>query len=650
MWGPAVRAGLISLIVVVALIALAPTFSFIGWRAWDSVCRLTPMPGADPNIVLIHVDGTSGIFEDLRHPDDDPRAGCAVPRAAYAKLTHRLSQWGAKAIVFDLMFGRRCVYEDDELASAFKQAGNVVVAATTKAKPGAVGFDDPVPPLDEAVWAVGSPAAHQPNETVRSIPLIVRDEDAEGAGREYLALSLLAFQCFVDAEPSDMQVSSDRLLLAGGRDLPLLSGEEIRLLHLSSGDGSGSGDAVAAFEVVSGSNVEELPDFTSWNTMIINWMGPGGTVQPHLLSDVLSMTDAEGRELFGGKAVIIGKMDWDVHWTSVGSVPGPEVQANALHTLISGDFVRPMANWASIVLLVALAAPTVLIVNRLKGSRSVLGVVALMLLTVVLARELLVRKGVWTHLFYCEMSILLAWGVTIALQSDKVTGLLSRFVPAFLGQPERDDLGEIRTLDASILWSDIRSFTGISEQVAPEEMLKLLHVYHSATEDIITEHGGTIVKTPGDAILAVFWRELRGVSHATCALRAGMEIIDKLPSLSQMWEDAGIDFDTGVGINAGSVAMGLVGKQHLEPTVIGDVVNVTQRLETMTKDLGYPLIFSESVRTRLDEDVPAVCLDEVAVKGRKEPIKVYGVVGQERSRSGDPEGADRAVTEGPNET
>ncbi len=605
---------------------LAPRLSFVEMRALDGLFGLIPAQGLHPSIEVIDIGDDPGAYEHLRVPLDSASEGCEIPRRAYAEAARRLSQWGAKVIVFDLMFRRSCKYEDEELAEAFRQAGNVVVAASTKTKPGAVGFEEPVKPLGGAVWAVGSPVAHQPNETVRSMPLVVRDRDS---GQEYLALSLLAFQRFIGVEPSDIELREGRWLVTAERKVPLLSGEEIHLLSRS-GEGERDESAVAAVEVIRGSEVEEVPALTTWNTLLINWAGPHGTIQPRLLSEVLDISDdAEGRALFEGKAVIVGKMDWDVHWTAVGAMPGPEVQANALHTLISGKFIRPMAPWSYLALLLVFAAATAVGVRRFKGWRSIGTVLVLMVLAVVVARQLLVQRGVWMYLFYCELGVLLAWGMTTVAESDKVTALLARFVPAFIGEPTVPRLGEVRTLDASILFSDIRGFTGTAEQLSAEDMLTMLSTYHSAVEDIITAHGGTIVKTPGDAILAVFWQELRGVNHAACALQAGQEILADVPTFARAWEAAGVALEIGIGINAGPVAIGLVGKHHLEPTVIGDPVNVAQRLEDLTKTLGYPLIFSESVHVRLHEDVEAVSLDEVTLRGRQMPIRVYGVVGPE---------------------
>ncbi|UCH35696.1 MAG: adenylate/guanylate cyclase domain-containing protein [Armatimonadota bacterium] len=627
------------------LILLAPWLTFIEVRALDVLYALAPTRQPDPRVEIIDIGDDPAPYEYLRDPRDSPTDGCEVPREAYAEAVRRLNRWGAGVIAFDLMFRRRCEYEDDELAAAFRQAGNVIVAATTQTRPGAVGLQDPVPPLQDAVWAVGSPVAHQPNETVRSVPLVVRDHDT---GREYLALSLLAFQRFMGVKPSETRLSEGRWLLTAGRKVPLLTGERISLLPLGVASDADDSEqsAIAAVEVVRGSDVELIPGLKTWNSLLVNWAGPQGTIRPHGLSEVLAIDDdARGRELFEGKAIIIGREEWDVHWTAMGAMPGLEVQGNALQTLLSGAFIRPMSPWAMLAVTALFAFATASGVRWLRGARAVGVVFVLTVAAVILARQLLVQQGIWMYVFYCALGIWLAWGMTTVAESDKVTALLGRFVPSFMGKAEAPRLGEVRTLDASILFSDIRGYSSTAEQLSAADTLTMLHSYHSAVEDIIAEHGGTIVKTPGDAVLAVFWQERKGVSHAACALRAGREILADLPVHAREWEAAGVRLEIGVGINAGPVAIGLVGKRHLEPTVIGDPVNVAQRLEDLTKSLGYPLIFSESVHERLGEDVEATCLDEVILKGRKTPIRVYGWVCPENLGQMPERGADRGNKE-----
>jgi adenylate cyclase len=274
-------------------------------------------------------------------------------------------------------------------------------------------------------------------------------------------------------------------------------------------------------------------------------------------------------------------------------------------------------------------------------------VVVLTVGVTVLASLLLAREGLWLYLFLLEASILLAWGLTVASESDRVVSLLSRFVPSFLGKADAQRPGEIRSLEATLLFSDIRGFTTTAEQLEHEDMLGLLNVFHAAVEDTIAKHGGTIVKTPGDAVLAVFWREVKRANHATCALRAAREVLADLPALAKAWEEAGVQLEIGIGVNSGTVAMALVGKHHLEPTVIGDAVNVSQRLESLTKDVPYPLIFSDSVRDQLQDEVEATCLDEVTVKGRQMPIRCYGVgSGPVRRRGAAPAGALRPDGDG----
>ena len=201
----------------------------------------------------------------------------------------------------------------------------------------------------------------------------------------------------------------------------------------------------------------------------------------------------------------------------------------------------------------------------------------------------------------------------------------AQLVPSFIQMPETEGSDDVSVMDASILFSDIRGYTGTAERLSAIDTLTMLNTYHASVEDFIAKHGGTIVKTPGDAILAVFWKETEGSNHATCALKCGEEILDDLPRAARAWVDMGVELDIGIGINAGQVAAALVGKHHLEPTVIGDPVNVAQRLESITKSLACPLIFSESIRERLHDDSEAVYLDKVKVSGRETPLRIYSL-------------------------
>ncbi len=641
LWRILASPGTIAVVVVMLVVVLAPSLSFIEFRAYDVLFQSLPRRTLDPRVVVVDLGEDPSVYDGDRVCPPPPE-GCEIPRRVYAKAARKLSAWGAKAVVFDLMFARPCPFEDAELAKAFKEAGNVIVAATAKVKPGAVSLEPPIAPLGPAVWAAGSPVAHQPNETVRSMPLIMCDQTS---GQEYSALSLLAFQRFKGSEPSEVKLSEGRSLVTAGSTVPLATGEQIHLLAQAGKAPEESGAGVAAgVTVVRGGNARRVRQQETWDAMLINWSGPKGTIKPLLLTDVSAMNDQDGQATFGGKAVIIGRRSWDEHWTAVGSMPGPEIQANALSTLISGDFIRPLNPWGFLALLAALGATTSLVVRRVRALHAALIVALLITLVFGIARELLRRQSIWLYVFQADIGILLAWGVTMTAQSGKVAGLLQRFLPGFAA-----GIGGMRTQDATIVYSDIRSYTTISEQVGPEGMLRLLTPYRLAIEGIIKRHGGDIGITPGDAILAVFWRDFRKINHATCAVRAAREMLAAIPSLAEVWEAAGASLEVGVGVNSGPVAIGHVGEQRLEATVIGDAVNVAQRLETLTKDLGYPLIFSESVALRLMEDVGAIDLGEVTVKGRQEPIRVHGVIGPESAGLMPEGGADRAGKEDSNE-
>lgn len=614
----ALPAGIVFLTVVVVTVA-APRLSFVEVKALDVLFALVPCDESEPHIRIVDVGADTTAYDHLRSPGDTAEDRLRIPRAAYVRLTECLRRWGARTVVFDLIFERRSPDEDRALAREFAAAENVIIPAVTNVRPGAVGFKRPVEILASSVRAIGSPAAHQPNATIRSIPLVVTDYDT---GYRYSALSVLALHCFEGTDPSQMRLVSGRRLIAAGREVPLLTGERICLFpSLTS---PRPADGTPEVEIVHGDVCDQSPSLASWNTMLVNWMGPAGTVEPYLLADVLEMHDEEGRRVFGDRAVIVGKTDWEQHWTAVGPMSGPEIQANALHTLISGKFIRPVSPGVFYAMLVILAICAHSAVRFLRSGYAALIIALLLLIPLGLGRELLVRTNVWLYVIHLQIGVVLAAGSTMIAESGRVSALLGRLIPSFIGPPQRLPVGEVRTIEATVLFSDIRGYTATAERLPPDSVLEVLERYHSVVEDVVQDYGGTVVKRPGDAAVAIFWREYQGANHARCALEAAREMLRRISRMEVAAGGESIAFDAGVGINSGSVATGLVGTHQLEPTVIGDPVNVAQRLETLTKAYEYRILYSESTRARAGA-CDGECIGPVQLPGRTTRTTVYGL-------------------------
>ncbi|MFB3882800.1 MAG: CHASE2 domain-containing protein [Armatimonadota bacterium] len=626
LWRTVAGRSALALAILVAVALLAPRVSYIEVRVFDLLYSLRPSHPPDPSVVVIDTGEDPSVYQSQSDPAGPPARGGKITRLAYAEAARRLHRWGAAVIVFDLMFTEPHPGEDGALAEAFREAGNVIVAATANPKEGvAVSLEDPDNPIRDAVWAVGSPVVHSPNNIVRSVPLTVTDCDS---GRRYETISLLAYECLRGAAPGSAVSRGDVVVVAGVR-VPVVPEERIRLLRLG-GSGVASSKAkqnAAAFKVVSSAKPTLVPETTTWDAMLINWAGPGGSFELSGLDELLSISsDEEGRRHFGGKAVLIGRVGSESPFsTAVGSVSGLEVHANALNTLVSGKFVRALPTWGMLGIIGFFVVVTGLAASRFRGVRSAGVVLILMAASAVSARQLMAGWGVWMYLFCCDLGIALAWGTTSIAESSRMAEVLLRLIPSFMQRPGAAVPAGVRTMDASVLFSDIRGYTGTAEQLSAAELMNVMSRYRAAAEEIIARNGGTIVKTPGDAILAIFWREAKGRSHASCALQAGQDLLSWLPAMTEAWLATGATPRIGVGVNAGQVAMGLVGTRHLEPTVVGDAVNVAERLEELTKTLGCPLVFGESVRQRLPAEVEVVRLDEVTVRGREAPLVVYGL-------------------------
>ena len=211
---------------------------------------------------------------------------------------------------------------------------------------------------------------------------------------------------------------------------------------------------------------------------------------------------------------------------------------------------------------------------------------------------------------------------------QKIRNVFQKYVPAdvideVLGNPEAMLVGENRAI--SILFSDIRSFTTISETLKPDELVQSLNRYFSLMVDVIMAQGGTVDKYIGDAIMAIFGAPVKRDNDALLSVIAGIQMAGALDDFNRDQVARGkVEFHIGIGINFGIVTVGNIGSEKkMNYTVIGDSVNLASRLEGLTKKYKQILLFSESVYQRVGRHVWCRMLDKVVVKGKTLGESIY---------------------------
>jgi len=213
-------------------------------------------------------------------------------------------------------------------------------------------------------------------------------------------------------------------------------------------------------------------------------------------------------------------------------------------------------------------------------------------------------------------------------KEQKIRNIFQKYVPKavidqFFSSPEQMLVGENRVL--ALLFSDIRGFTTISEQMRPDEVVDSLNAYFSLMVDIIMRHHGVVDKYMGDAIMAFYGAPERTRYEARQAVQSALEMLVALKDFNK-WQTQKDrpGFRIGIGINYGVVTVGNIGSdKKMDYTVIGDMVNLGSRLEGLTKVYSQPLIISESVVAKIKDQFPCRLIDRVIVKGKTAGIGIY---------------------------
>jgi adenylate cyclase len=215
-------------------------------------------------------------------------------------------------------------------------------------------------------------------------------------------------------------------------------------------------------------------------------------------------------------------------------------------------------------------------------------------------------------------------------ERDRVKSAFARYVSQqVMDSVLTSDSGSLLRGDRrriSVLFSDIRGFSKISEKLAPEKVVQLLNDYFELMVEVVFRNHGTLDKFMGDGLMAIFGAPENDPYQEENALKAAIEMQQELAKLQVRWEAEGIRICIGVGIHSGPAIVGTIGSsRRMEYTAIGDTVNVASRLQTATKDLGANILISEHTYYGAKGAFAFRNMGTIMVRGREEPLTVYAL-------------------------
>jgi len=348
--------------------------------------------------------------------------------------------------------------------------------------------------------------------------------------------------------------------------------------------------------------------------------------------DKIVFVGASGSGLFEARANPFGPAD-----------PGVLIHATLADNLLTGDFLTrasPAANLAAIVLAALMAGVAASFIESVWWSAA--AGVALALAWVGLTLGLFGAGSVWLDAAAPALAILLTFtgGMAVNYMTEgrhkrQIREMFSKYVaPEYVAQlaedPSRIHVGG-RRAELTILFSDIRGFTSISEKLQPQQVIEFLNEYLSEMATIVKQAGGTLDKFIGDAVMAFWGEPVPHADHADRAADCALAMQAKTAELARRWVAEGKpDIHIGVGINTAEVVVGNIGSlaHKLDYTVIGDGVNLASRLESANKEFHTGIIISEFTLAKLGDRFDVRALGDVKVKGKERPVAIYELLGR----------------------
>lgn len=579
-----------------------------------------------PSVAVVLIDEAS--LQAL-----DPQVGrYPWPRAVYADVIDYFMLGGARAVVFDILLTERDdAANDQRLVAATRDSGRVIHAFQL--------FHDPVA-ASEGMKKNALPGAFVEQHALH-LPALpgTRLNDRFVLPKEELYRAAMAMGV-VDVEPDSDGVYRRLRLFHAYDDVVFpalavasLTGTTPPVIHssrtLEFADRQIALDAGGRVLI---NQVDELRPFS--------FAGVYASLQALYKGDLDGLLISP--EVFADKVVFVGASAVglaDVKATPLSpKAPGVTLHASLLSNLLAGDMLTPIAPWITLLLIIALAWVTAIVI--LATSHLFMQFAAPLLLAALYSGWTLWQ---FEHGVVYEMAAPLAtiagtagalWAFIAATEGrDKrrVRAMFSQYVsPAVLnrlvetsGNLLQAEVGQAERL--SVLFSDIRGFTSISEQLPAAQVVDLLNTHFSIMSEIIFHHDGTLDKFIGDAIMAFWGAPIHVAQHAEQSVRAAIEMYRGVDEVNRRLLEKGYPpVDIGLGINTGETILGNIGSSRkLDYTVIGDTVNIASRLEGLTKMYGQGVVISEYTHAELPASLPCALLDLVRVKGKERPLAIY---------------------------
>ncbi len=648
-------------------------------RSLDLRFALRGKRQVDPRIVIVGIDEKT-----LQQVGSYP-----LPRSSYAALVRQLHADGAGVVGFDMTFPTPASNEslamlarlrqelginaspqlrkkierlqqqsdvDAEFSAALKDAGNVVLGHLFLDAERAKSAD---PKLAEAyfniIWAKSFPQVLKAGSGKQNFNLgqsWVQGGGIVAAGVEanlpQLADAASSYG-FFNIGPDGDGTLRRALFVIRYRDQDFFPSLDLQILRQYENIPD---QQIAAYIAVTGLEriqfgAHELKPRTD-GSALINYAGPFHSYPHYSMVDVLNGslppdTFHDKIVLVGGTALGIGDLRNTPFQKQDAGYMGVEIHANILDNLLHSSeprrtflirgFREEMVDIGCIVLFGALG----LCFGRIRPL--VASVATGVLLAVFLSSVYFsfVHWGRWFSLVIPAITLIGSYASITSFrvifeeqEKRKIRKTFSQYLsPGVIALIEKDPRkyirpgGEVKEL--TVMFSDIRDFTSLSEGMTPDELVRLLNEYLSAMTDILFENLGTLDKYIGDAIMAFWGSPYPQQDHAYRACCCALKMVDRLDELNRNWiAQGGRPIAIGIGLNTGPANVGNMGSnKRLAWTVMGDNVNLASRLEGLTKQYRVRVIVSEATYAQVSHQFVAREVDKIRVKGKQQPVTIY---------------------------